>query len=258
MSLAMRCCELADPIALAGFERGLIGEAKADGSFVTEADRSIEALIRGEIAAAYPEHGLIGEEGGTDRGGASVRWYIDPIDGTHNFMRGVPIFATLIAVERDGELQAGIVSAPALRTRWYASRGGGAWVAGDGALGGGGPRRLAVSTVGEIGHGQVLYGSRRDLAGSTASAGFERLVDAAWRDRGFGDFWGYMLVAGGSAEVMIERGLGPWDIAAPAIVVEEAGGRLTDFAGRRSLLRGEALASNGALHAEVLATLAGS
>ena len=181
---------------------------------------------------------------------SSVRWFVDPIDGTHNYLRGIPIFATLLGVERDGELQAGIVSAPALGGRWYAWRGGGAWGAGPlaGADRGGAPRRLRVSEVDELGAAQVVYAGTRDLVASRRAPGFEGLLDAAWRERGFGDFWGYSLVAEGAAEVMVEVGLKMWDIAAPAVIVEEAGGRVTDFDGRRVFDGGTIVATNGLLH----------
>ena len=127
LAFALACCDEADALALAHFRRDLVIETKPDRSFVTEADQAIERGIRGQIAAAYPDHGLVGEEYGDEAGQGSVTWYIDPIDGTHNFMRGVPLFGTLLAVEADGELQVGVMSAPALGGRWFARRGGGAW-----------------------------------------------------------------------------------------------------------------------------------
>ena len=135
------------PRARRHFRRDLHIETKPDKTFVTEADTAIEARIRERIHAAFPDHGMVGEEYGIDDGGASVRWYIDPIDGTHNFMRGVPLFGTLLAVERDGELQASVISAPALDERWWAHRGGGAWARHGGA---GEPVRIRVSAVGEL------------------------------------------------------------------------------------------------------------
>ena len=130
LDFAHAACDEADAIALAHFRRDLHLERKPDRTFVTIADQAIERVIRARIAAELPEHGVVGEEYGTEREGASVRWYVDPIDGTHNFLRGVPVFATLLAVERDGELQACAISAPALRGRWFAWRGGGAWASG--------------------------------------------------------------------------------------------------------------------------------
>ena len=180
---------------------------------------------------------------------APVRWYIDPIDGTHNFMRGVPLFGTLIAIERDGELQVGVVSAPALGRRWWARRGGRAWTRSTPE---GEARRLGVSAVGTLGESQLLYRSVLDMRGSRVASAFESLLPDVWRERAFGDFWGYALVASGSAEAMMERDLHVWDVAAPWVVVEEAGGRVTDFGGGRDWFATEALATNGLIHDSIL------
>ena len=251
LAFAMDACDTADAIALEALARRseLDVAAKADGSFVTETDRRIEREIRERLADRYPGDGVIGEELGTESAAASTRWYLDPIDGTHNFMRGVPLFGTLLAVERDGETQVGVVSAPALGRRWYASRGGGAWTVGGPATR---PRRLQVSDGADLASTQILFRSVTDMRASRVAPGFEALLGAVWRERGFGDFWGYTLVADGAAEGMMERDLGPWDIAAPWIVVEEAGGRVSDFDGRRSYDTGESLATNGVLHDTVL------
>jgi len=210
-------------------------------------------MIRGRITARYPDHGVVGEEYGTEAGGAAVRWYVDPIDGTHNFVRGVPLFGLLLAVERDGIRQVGVLSAPAMRERWYASRDGGAWSVG--AAGTTEPRRLRVSEVGRVEDAQLLYGSGAEIEKSGRAPGFRALRGEVWRERGFGDFWGYALVAEGAAEGMIEVGVNPWDLAAPEVLVEEAGGRLTDLSGERQIDRREVLASNGRLHDELLARL---
>lgn len=255
LDVAQAACDEADATARTHFRRDLVIEAKPDRTFVTEADTAIEARIRERLTDAFPDHGLIGEEYGTEAGGASVRWYIDPIDGTHNFMRGIPIFATLLAVERDGELQAAVLSAPILRERWWAHRGGGAWARADGDSM---VRPLCVSGIADLGDAQVLYGSGRDVVASGRAPGFEALLDRAWRERGFGDFWGYALVAEGAAEAMVEVGLKPWDAAAPFLLVEEAGGRVTDFDGVRAVDTGTFLATNGALHDDILRELAAS
>ncbi len=251
LSFAHAACDLADELALDALGRRseLDVAAKADGSFVTDADQRIERAIRERLADRYPADGVVGEEYGTEAAAAGTRWYLDPIDGTHNFMRGVPLFGTLLAVERDGETQVGVVSAPALGRRWFASRGNGAWaVGGPDAR----PRRLAVSHETAIDASQILFRSVTDMRASRVSAGFDALLGAVWRERGFGDFWGYTLVADGAAEGMMERDLSPWDMAAPWILVEEAGGRVTDFDGRRSFETGESFASNGALHGPLL------
>jgi histidinol-phosphatase len=252
LAFALGVCDATDPIALRAFRSELAIDRKSDGSFVTAADREVERVIRDRITERYPSHGLVGEEyGEAESGAGGERWYIDPIDGTHNFMRGVPLFATLLAVERDGEVQAGLISAPALGQRWYATRGGGAWVVG-GPANPDGPRRLAVSTIDSLDRAQVLFRSIGDMKASRVAAGFERLLAVTWRERGFGDFWGYTLIADGVAEALMEQDLHPWDLAAPWILVEEAGGRITDFDGRRSLERGEGFATNGVLHEPVL------
>jgi histidinol-phosphatase len=165
-------------------------------------------------------------------------------------MRGVPLFAFLLAAQVDDEVQVGVISAPAIGRRWHASRGAGAWV--SGTLIGTEAQRLAVSTVDRLEDAQVLYRSIRDMAASTVAAGWPSLVEATWRERGYGDFWGHALVAEGAAEGMLEGNLGPWDMAAPWVIIEEAGGSMTDFSGRRSIESGEFLTSNGQLHAAIL------
>ena len=213
LGLAHEACDEADAIARAAFRRDLRIDTKPDRTFVTQADTAIERAIRARILAAYPDHGLVGEEYGTEGGDAATRWYIDPIDGTHNFIRGVPLFGTLLAAERDGELQAAVISAPALRERWWARRGGGAWArsADDPE-----PRRISVSRVAALADAQVLYGSTNDLEASGRAPGFRSLLRDVWRERGFGDFWGYALLAEGAAEAMIEVDLSSWDAAAPS------------------------------------------
>ena len=253
LGFALAACDAADEIALHHFRRDLEISTKPDRSFVTIADQSIERLIRERIHARFPDHGLVGEEYGEEAGAGSTRWYIDPIDGTHNYIRGVPLFGTLLALEIDGEMQLGVLSAPALRERWYASRGGGAWAVG--AAGQAGPRRIQVSRVASLADSQILYGSAAELDASGLVPGFRGLLRAAWRERGFGDFWGYALLAEGAAEAMIEVDAKTWDLAAPLVLIEEAGGRLTDFSGARRIDRLQMVASNGILHEEVLARL---
>ncbi len=247
---ALGWCDAADEITLHHFRQHPATTRKPDRTFVTEADTAVERLIRERIADRFPDHGVLGEELGAENAGASVRWILDPIDATHNFMRGIPIFATLLGVERDGELQAGIISAPALGGRWFAWRGGGAW--GSGALAGEAgscaPRRLAVTSIADLADAQVLYGATQELIDGGLVPGFPRLLRAAWRERGFGDFWSYTILAEGSAEVMVEVGAAIWDVAAPVVLIEEAGGRVTDIEGRRVFDGGTTLATNGVLH----------
>ncbi|HEY4190241.1 MAG TPA: inositol monophosphatase family protein [Candidatus Limnocylindrales bacterium] len=250
LDFALAACDAADEIARRHFRRDLDLERKPDHTFVTVADQTIEREIRAAILARWPDHGLVGEEYGEAAGASSTRWYIDPIDGTHNFIRGVPLFGTLLAVEHDGELQVGVISAPAMRERWYAYRGGGAW-----SIGPDGTRRIHVSRVASIEDAQLVYGSGRDNVASGLMPGFDALIDASWRDRGFGDFWGYSLVAEGAAEAMMETGAKTWDLAAPQVVIEEAGGRVTDVNGERRIDTESVVGSNGLLHDEILRRL---
>lgn len=249
---ALAWCVETDAIAMRHFRKAT-PERKPDRTFVTVADTSVEQRLRQRIADAFPGHGIVGEELGEEGAGAATRWYVDPIDGTHNYMRGVPIFATLLAVERDGELQAAVISAPALRTRWGAWRGGGAWA--FSTIGGAAPRRIAVSRVDDLAEAHVLSTSASDVERSGRLPGLRRLLAAAWRERGFGDFWSYTLVAEGAAEAMVEVDLGPWDAAAPFLLVEEAGGRATDLTGERTIRGGTFIATNGLVHDRVLEIL---
>jgi len=239
----MQLADQADRIAMRHFRRDLRIDRKPDRTFVTQADTEIEKMLRDSIQHRYPGHGVLAEEFGDRTSNQENRWIIDPIDATHSYMRGVPVFATLLALERDGALELGIVSAPAMHERWHAVRGGGAWS---------GKRRLGVSKVARLEDAQVFYASRTAFKAVGKERGFDAVVDRAWRDRGFGDFWGYMLVAEGAGEAMIEPELYSWDLAAPLIIVEEAGGRLTDFSGRRTYAGGNAVASNGPLHELIL------
>jgi histidinol-phosphatase len=243
---ALSICDEADKMALAGFRRDIVVDTKLDRTFVTEVDRSIEHMVRDRLRAAFPDCGFVGEEEGTERAGAAMVWYIDPIDATANFVRGIPIFATLLAVSLGGELQLGVVSAPALRERWVAWRGGGSWR---------GSERISVSKVRTIEESQIVYGSRRADVRSGLMPGFDATLDEAWRARGFGDFWGYMLVAEGAAEAMVETGAHPWDWAAPLVIVEEAGGRFTTTSGERTIDGPSAVATNGLIHDDLLRRL---
>jgi histidinol-phosphatase len=239
-----------DAMALASLGAGLTVRSKPDASLVTQADMEVEARLRERIAAAYPRHGIVGEEYEDEAGDGETRWIVDPIDGTHNLVRGIPIFATLLAVERAGELLAAVVSAPALSRRWHAARGDGATV--RDLLG---ERPIRVSAVERLGDAQLVWSGLRALEASGHGPAVRELARLAWRDRGFGDFWGYMLVAEGAAEAMLEVGPTLWDLAAPSLIVAEAGGRLTDFQGADSYAGPEALATNGALHAAIVERL---
>lgn len=253
LTFALELADEADRIGLA-YYRGELGTTeKADGSLVTLADKAVEARLREMIARRYPESAILGEEqgysaGSSDEGG---RWIIDPIDGTHGFARGLPIWASLIAYEAAGILQLGVASAPALGTRWWAARGLGAYRGStDGGHAG---ERIRVSAVGSIGEAQVLNGSMKYALQRWPNA--QAVNERAWRDRGYGDFWAHCLVAEGAAEAMFEHGPSAWDLAALLVIVEEAGGRLTDDRGVPGIDQGHAVTSNGLVHEELLALL---
>jgi histidinol-phosphatase len=250
LDFAHRLVDETDRIALGHYAGELTITAKRDHTLVTQADTEVETRLRGRIAAEFPHHGILGEEFGTEPGDGETRWIIDPIDGTHNFVRGIPIWATLLAVERGGELVTALVSAPALSQRWTAVRGRGAGVRSDGR-----ERAIQVSDVTKLSEAQILFSTLRSIDAAGHGPGLRRVLGHAWRDRGFGDFWGYMLVAQGSAEAMIEVGPTLWDLAAPALIVAEAGGRMTNLDGEMGYAGPTALASNGHFHGELVALL---
>src|SRR6202165_6287579 len=224
-------------------------DRKPDRTFVTQADTAIELELRARIERRYPTHGVLAEEYGDRTSNQETRWIIDPIAPPHSYLRGVPAFATLIALERAGVLEVGVMSAPAMHERWHALRGGGAWA---------GKRRLQVSKIAQLADAQVFYASRTAFAAVGKERGFDAIVSAAWRDRGFGDFWGYALVAEGAGEAMFEPELYSCGLAPPFIIVVEAGGGPTAFTGRRTYEGGNAVATNGLLHAAILEKLNGA
>lgn len=231
-----------DQIALEHFRAGPRTEIKRDGTPVTAADRSVEQTLRRAIDGSFAGDGILGEELG-ELDGTARRWIIDPIDGTKNFARGIPVFGTLVALEDQGRLALGAISAPALGSRWWATDGGGAFRDG---------RTISVSSAASVATAEVTTGSI-DYADDGQTAGLLRLVRNARRWRAFGDFWGHMLVAQGSMEVMVEFApLALWDIAACKIIVEEAGGRATDLLGDTTLRAGPLVTSNGLVHDEAL------
>ena len=239
-----------DAIAMRHVSSGLTISAKPDRTLVTQADTEIETHLRDRIVDAHPSHTVAGEEFGSAEDGGDGRWIIDPIDATHNVVRGIEIFATLLAFERDGQLLVGVVSAPGMHRRWWATRGGGATARVDGV-----ERPIHVSAVDALPNAQIVFSTLRGLEDAGLGEGLRRLTGASWRDRGFGDFWGHMLVAQGSAEAMLEYGVSPWDMAAPHVIVTEAGGRMTDLEGRSSWSGPQVVSSNGLLHDDVLAAL---
>jgi histidinol-phosphatase len=240
----------AGEIALRYYRGGFEVVIKADQTPVTQADREAEQLIVDRLGRAFPDCGFLGEEFG-DSGSRERRFIVDPIDGTKNFVRGIPVWATLLALEEGGEVTAGVVHNPALGEMLWATRGGGAFRNGE---------RIAVSGIARLAEAQLLHSSLRPLREAGYWDGFARLVDATERQRGFGDYMGYTLVAEGKAEVYAEiyaepHGLKPWDLAPCKILVEEAGGVFTDLTGRPTIYAGSALATNGHLHEAALGLL---
>jgi histidinol-phosphatase len=228
----------------------LVVQSKPDLTPVTDADRSVEEGIRAALSAARAGDAISGEEFGSE-GTSSRRWVIDPIDGTKNFIRGVPVWATLIALLDGDDAVLGVVSAPALGRRWWATRGSGAFTQTLGAA----PRRLQVSRVGALGDASLSYASLGGWADLGRLDAFVALTKAVWRTRGFGDFWSYMLLAEGAVDLAVEPELSLWDMAALAPIVTEAGGRFTGLNGRDGVVHGNAAASNGLLHQELLAAI---
>jgi histidinol-phosphatase len=242
LAFALELAELADSISLQRFRAvDLHVETKPDLTPVTDADRAVERALRERIAAERPGETVLGEEEGDE--GGDVRWILDPIDGTKNFTRGIPVWATLIALAREGRVVCGVASAPALGHRWWAARGEGAWRDGD---------RLHVSGVESLEDATVSF-SRSSLVSGTEQV--LELTRRAWHMQPFSDFWAHLLVAEGALEVSVEHTLAPWDIAALQVIVEEAGGRLTDLAGEARIDGGSGVSTNGLLHDEVLALL---
>jgi histidinol-phosphatase len=227
------------------FRSALTVERKADDSPVTAADRQCEERIVEVLRAAFPDYGVLGEELGESED-APVRWIIDPIDGTNSFIRGIPYFASLIALEEEGEVTVGIVHAPMTGDLLYARRGAGAYDQNG---------RVRVSEQRVLAQSMLVFGGASVLRRSGWWAAYERLVDRSGRQRGYGDYFGYTFVMRGQAEAMIDVDLKPWDLAALKVIVEEAGGRFTDFEGRRSIYSGTAVASNGCVHDEILSCL---
>jgi histidinol-phosphatase len=220
---------------------------KPDLTSVTDADRSVEDALRRSLGRTRPRDAILGEEGGP-AGWGPRRWVIDPIDGTDNFVRGVPVWATLIGLMIGEEVVAGVVSAPALGRRWWAARGDGAW-SGKSLHA---ATRCRVSDVAQLAAASLSYSSVTSWADTGQLDAFLELSRRCWRSRGYGDFWSHMLVAEGAVDIAVEPALHLHDMAALAVVVEEAGGRFTDLAGVDGPSGGSAVTSNGHLHDEVL------
>ena len=265
LALAHALADLADAISLDRYQaQDLVITTKPDNTPVTDADRAVETAIREALATHRQTDGLVGEEFGSDKGTSGRYWVIDPIDGTKNFMRGVPTWATLIAlvsVDEAGveEVIVGIASAPALARRWSAAKGHGAFVRfNPGTIddlsedfdSSSREKKISVSQVAALTDASISYS---DFAGwGDRLEPFQKMLAHAWRTRGIGDFWSHMLVAEGAVDVAIEPSLALWDMAALDIIVREAGGTFTNTAGQNGPFGGSGVSTNGVLHKAVI------
>ncbi|GAA4184208.1 histidinol-phosphatase [Gryllotalpicola kribbensis] len=253
LDFAHRLADAADAISTARFRANDLRVAtKADRTHVTDADQAVERAIRELITAERPGDAIFGEEYGVE-GESNRQWIIDPIDGTANYLRGVPVWGTLIALAVDGEVVAGVASMPALRQRWWAAKGEGAWKR-TGRHGG--PEQLHVSATRALDEASISFQS---IAQWDEAGYLEKLVAltrAVWRDRAYGDLWSYTLLAEGLIDVVGEFGVKAYDLAPLSLIVEEAGGRFTSVTGEPGPWHGSSLASNGLLHDELLRRIA--
>jgi histidinol-phosphatase len=237
LALALALADAADAISIARFRaHDLVVETKPDLTPVTEADRAVEEALRERLAQERPDDGILGEEHGELGRDGNRRWIVDPIDGTRNYSRGVPVWATLIALEQDGQVRLGVVSAPALGHRWWAERGAGAFADGE---------PIHVSAVGRVEDAVLCFALEQELP---------PLAHRCWHPRAYGDFWAHMLVAEGAVDGAIDAvGVSVWDLAAVQPIVEEAGGQFSDRDGVPRIDGGSAVSSNGLLHDALLA-----
>lgn len=251
LELAMRLADAADAASMSRFDAAdLDVSLKADATHVTEADLATERVIRALLEAERPDDGIFGEEFGVT-GDAARQWIIDPIDGTANYLKGIPMWTTLIALSIDGVPRVGVASQPAIGRRWWAASGLGAWTDGpDGE-----PLRLAVSSVDTIAASSVSFQSIGQWRDAGKLDALERLTSSVWRDRGYGDAWPYMLLAEGRLEFVAEFDVKEYDIAALVPIVTEAGGRFTSFDGEDTVSARSSLATNGVLHEAYLRLL---
>jgi histidinol-phosphatase len=266
LALALQLADLADSVTLSRYRASdLAVETKPDLTPVTEADRATEEALRERLASVRPSDGVVGEEFGVSEPGSggdgARRWVLDPIDGTKSYVRGLDTWATLIALMQGDEVLVGVASMPALGRRWWASRGGGAF-AGGAFPGGGvalsgeavaGGRRIGVSRVNSLGDSQMAWSGIEDWDAVGRGDQVISLARECWRTRGVGDIWQYMLVAEGIAEIAMDPAVALWDLAAPMVIVEEAGGRFTSLAGERTPDGGSGIATNGLVHDAALA-----
>jgi len=225
--------------ALRYFHESVTVEWKHDQSPVTIADRETEQELRSTLLRRFPGDAFLGEESGEESGTTGYRWVIDPIDGTRSFVRGIPIWATLIGLEFQGEQIAGVAEVPTLGQTYHALRGQGAYR---------NETRIRVSDIDRLDESMLFYSSVSWFVKANRERAFLELARQTQRQRGFGDFYGFVLVAQGSGEVMAEHGVKPWDVAGLKAIVEEAGGRFSDWDGTPTIYRPDVIASNGKLH----------
>lgn len=241
LSLALALADEADAITTRHFRTSFSVRTKADRTPVTEVDEQVERIVRARLERERPEDAILGEEFGV-QGTAARRWIVDPIDATKNYMRGIPVFATIVALE--GEV--GVVSAPALGRRWWAARGLGAFCNGT---------PIRVSAIDTLAESHLCYDDVPGFEKYHLGDRFLELARTCWRTRGFGDFWSHMLVAEGAVEIAVEPEVALWDVAAIQVIVEEAGGRFTSLAGDARADGGSAVSTNGRVHEDVLRAL---
>lgn len=257
LALAHVLADTADSIAMARFRAlDLRVTAKPDLTPVSDADTTVEKAVRATLARTRPRDGVLGEEYGASAAAAGPgqrEWVIDPIDGTKNFVRGVPIWATLIALMDGGKPVVGLVSAPALGRRWWAATGLGAYAGKHTAA----ATPIRVSGVSRLADASFCYSSLNGWEQAGKLDGILDIIRRSWRSRAYGDFYGYMLVAEGAVDVMVEPELSLWDLAALVPIVTEAGGTFTDLGGRPGPGGGSAIATNGQLHPEILDRIGG-
>lgn len=252
LELALELAGLADDLTRSRFGAvDLVVDSKPDLTPVSDADLACERLLRATIADARPGDAVLGEEFGGDQLLTGRQWVIDPIDGTKNFVRGVPVWATLIALLNDGVPVVGVVSAPALDRRWWAAEGAGAFTARTG----GEARSISVSQVGDLASSSLAFSSLSGWADRGIRDEFIALTDEVWRVRGYGDFFNYCLVAEGAVDIAAEPEVSLWDLAALDILVREAGGTFTSVEGEAGPGHGSAVATNGLLQSAVLSAL---
>lgn len=246
LALAHELADIADAQTLPAFRSHLEVERKDDGTPVTAVDRGVERALRARIREVFPDHAILGEEDGLDGPADAPTWIIDPIDGTTNFIRGNPVFATLVALRHGDDDVLGVVSAPALGSRWVG-------VPGQGARQDG--RVIHVSEVASLADAEIAFGGLNYFEQRGWLGVVERASRATRRQRGYGDFWQHMLVASGAVEIAMEAEVSTWDLAAVRAIVEAAGGRFTDLQGVATADGGSACSTNGVLHAAALALL---